>query len=526
MTPEQLKALMLARARKRRAEAEKAASTAEPSQFAPNGVPMNSAAKAELIARAKSGGAAPAEPEGLAYANAMAEPRPGGAMDTAAQFGVGTQSGIANTLGFPVDAMTGAINGIGNVTGLWDEISNPVGGSATFEAMFAPINQSIPPPQSTSERVARRIGEDVGGAATMAPIGIPAAAARGALAPYAVAETASALGSGGAAATAREYAPDNPWAEIAASLIGGGAAGLGAVKAMGAGGTDAVIRGGIDEQRARAADAYGVVRADQRVLPQDSVDDMALGISSRMDAERLNPRLQPGSAAIMDAILQDSSGPMRIEDVENLRRMTTQNLPAAATPADRRLAGIMTDEVTGYLSGLQDDVADALVDGRTAYRRASAATAVATAADKAARRAARTGSGGNEINAMRQNLSAIIENPRKARSFTADELAQMNRIVMGDAPQNAMRSLSRFAPSGGGLSAMLGIGGAMASPTVALPLMAVTEGAKALGERATRNQIAALLQSLAPDRVLRPQEQGITGLIAALLAGRTMAGSE
>ena len=28
---------------------------------------------------------------------------------TAAQFGVGTQSGIANTLGFPVDALTGAI---------------------------------------------------------------------------------------------------------------------------------------------------------------------------------------------------------------------------------------------------------------------------------------------------------------------------------------------------------------------------------------------------------------------------------
>jgi hypothetical protein len=217
---------------------------------------------------------------------------------------------------------------------------------------------------------------------------------------------------------------------------------------------------------------------------------------------------------------------MRIEDIEDLRRLTTQSMPATATPGDARLGRMMTDEITAYLDNLNDPVADALVDGRAAHRRALAATAVEAASDKAVRRAARTGSGGNEINALRQNLSGLIENPRKARSFTPDELAQMNNIVMGSAPQNAMRKLSRFAPSSGGLSAALGIGGAMASPAVALPIMAVTEGAKALGERSTRNQIAALLQSLAPDRVLKPSEEGLTGLIAALLAGRTMAGSE
>ena len=253
---------------------------------------------------------------------------------------------------------------------------------------------------------------------------------------------------------------------------------------------------------------------------------MALGISSRMDAERLNPRLQPGSAGIMDAILQDSSGPMRIEDIENLRRMTTQNLPATATPADRRLAGIMTDEITSYLDNLDDPVADALREGRTAYRRASAANAVTEASDKATRRAARTGTGGNEINATRQNISALIDNPRKARSFTADERAAMDGIVRGTTEQNALRKLSRFAPSSGGLSSMLGIGGAMASPAVALPIMAVTEGAKALGENSTRRSIEALLQSLAPDRVLRPQEQGISGLIASMLAARTTAGAQ
>jgi hypothetical protein len=313
---------------------------------------------------------------------------------------------------------------------------------------------------------------------------------------------------------------------MAASLIGGGVAGLGTVKAMGADGTDAVIRGGIEDQKLRAANAYREVRADPRILPQDSVDDMALGLSERMDDARLKPRLQPGSAAIMDAILQDSSGPMRSEDIENLRRMTTQNLPATATPADRRLAAMMTDEITSYLDSLGDPVADALQDGRTAYRRASAATAVETATDKASRRAARTGTGGNEINATRQNLSALIENPRKARSFKPDELAMMDEVVRGTGGQNALRAMSRFAPSSGGLSSMLGIGGAMASPAVALPIMAVTEGAKALGERSTQNSIAKLLQSLAPDRVLKPGDAGLSPIIAALLAGRTAANAE
>jgi hypothetical protein len=522
MTPEQEKALALARARKRRAEAggnspamatglaELSGMTRNPRVVAPQDGPMPppSAESAGLP------GSQPSKP----YENSIPA--------TAAQFGVGTQSGIANTLGFPVDALTSGINGLGRVTGLWDEISDPVGGSGTFNAMFAPLNESIPAPQTATERYARRIGEDVGGAAAMAPVGLPLAASRGMVAPYIATESASALGSGTAAQTAREYVPNNPWAEIAASLIGGGVAGLGAVRAMGAGGTDAVVRRGIEEQKARAADAYDMVRADQRILPQDTVDDMALGLSGRMDAERLNPRRQPGAATVLDAILQDSSGPMRVEDIEDLRRLTTELLPATASKADQRLAGIMKDEITDYLDNLDDPVADALVDGRNATRRYKAAESIEAASTKAARRAASTGSGGNEINAMRQNLRSILDTPRKSRSFTPAEREMMDAVVRGDAGQNAMRSLSRFAPTSGGVSAMLGVGGAMASPAVALPIMAVTELAKAGGERSTRNQIAALLQSIAPDRVLKAREEGMTKLIAALLAGRTMAGAE
>ena len=66
----------------------------------------------------------------------------------------------------------------------------------------------------------------------------------------------------------------------------------------------------------------------------------------------------------------------------------------------------------------------------------------------------------------------------------------------------------------------------MAAPAISLPITAITEGAKALGERSTRKSIAALLQSLAPDRVLAPQQDGVKGVIAALLAARTAANAQ
>jgi len=443
------------------------------------------------------------------------------------QLGGGANTGIASVLGMPVDAAAWLINTELRNRGWSDEfVKDPLLGSASIRRGMDYVLPEVPDPQTGMQRFARRAGEEVGASAAMFPLAMASPLVRARPLAAAGVEAASATGSGLGAATANELAPGSALADITGALLGGLPSGAAASRVAGLGFTPAQVRGGIDEQRQIASDAYGTVRADTRVLPQDSVDDMALGLSARMDAERINPTLQPGSQAILDAILRESSGPMRIEDVENLRRITQQSLPATASPADRRLSGMMTDEITAYLDSLGDPVADELRTGRTAYRRASAATAVEDAATRATRRAATTGSGGNEINATRQNIARIIESPRRSRSFTPDELAQMDEIAQGTTGQNIARRLSRFAPSSGGLSAMLGVGGAMASPAVALPIMAVTEGAKALGERSTRKSIEGLLQSLAPSRTLRPSDPGINPIIRALLAGRSIAGQE
>lgn len=438
------------------------------------------------------------------------------------QAGAGSQTGIASALGFPVDAVASAMG-----------IQDPVGGSASIESALAPFRSGIGEPQVASERMARRVGQEVGASAAMAPLAMAAPVIRAAPGAFAVTEGASALGAGIGAGVANEIAPGSAVADVVGALAGGLPAGALASRAMGVGAVPAEMRGGVDEQRAIARDAYAPVRADPTVIRSDSVDDLALGIAGRMDAEKMNPRLHPRAAAAVDAILNDTGALMRIEDIEQSRRFIQRNVSASMDPEEKRLGQIMVEQIDDYLEGLKpadmtnrsdpSSVVQALGEGRAATRRYKAAETVEVAGTKAARRAASTGSGGNEINAIRQNLRAILDNPKKARGFRPEELAAMERVVMGTPAGNVARRLSRFSPTSGGLSAMMHLGGAAAAPAVVLPISAATEGARFFGERATRQSVDELIDLLAPSRTLSPGDPGISPIIQALLAARTSA---
>ena len=70
----------------------------------------------------------------------------------AEQAGNGVNEGLAGMLGFPVDAVTSAINGVAGR----EVISDPVGGSESFEKLLSPFITDAEP-QTTAQRHARRI---------------------------------------------------------------------------------------------------------------------------------------------------------------------------------------------------------------------------------------------------------------------------------------------------------------------------------------------------------------------------------
>ena len=448
-----------------------------------------------------------------------------GFTDYVAQAGAGSQQGIAQMAGFPVDAVASGISGLGQMTGLWGPIENPIGGSKSIDRLISPIRKNVPEPDTAGLRVARRLGEEIGASAVAAPVALASPAVRAAPGTFAATEAGSALGAGTAAGVAGEVAPDSGTAEIVAALSGGLAGGRLGARLSGGGATAATVRGGIDEQRAIANDAYGRVRADQTIIPQNQLDDLSNAVQSRTAARRINPRLHPGASNVQGAIVDDIAGGnvRRVEDLEDLRRVTTRSMPVNAAPDDRALAEIMKSELTNQIDNLGGQAAENLRIGRDAHRRASAASEVKNAFTKATRRAATTGSGGNEINAVRQNLRKIIENPRLSRSFSKAELEIMDRVAKGEGGANLLRRLSRFSPSSGGLSAMLGIGGVASVPEAAIPAIIVSEIAKMAGEKVTRGGVADLLKSIAPDRVLKPGSPGVEAITRALLSARTTA---
>jgi hypothetical protein len=139
----------------------------------------------------------------------------------------GINEGLAMTLGAPVDltnlALRAGAAGINAATG--SDIQLPVdafGGSASFKELMAPAIR--PESDSTGNQVIRRIGQEIGQNLIPA-MGVAGNSTRPIQS--ALSQAAITLGSGAGAAAAEQVFPDNPYAELVGSILGGGLVGAG-----------------------------------------------------------------------------------------------------------------------------------------------------------------------------------------------------------------------------------------------------------------------------------------------------------
>lgn len=443
----------------------------------------------------------------------------------------GINEGIANALGLPVDTVTQVLNlGIGALGG--GQIEKPFGGSESLKGMMGERLISSEEPQGAGERFARRIGQEVGAGAVAGPaFGIRSAGA-------AALNTAADIGSGVGAQTAREVAPESAVAEIAGSMAGG----LGVVGAARANrpGPQAPS---LDDLRRTQADAYDAVEANASRLTPQATSDLSARLQQRMQAEQIDPYLHPKTARVLARIEQLDQP--TVYQVEQARRLVSRDAAGALDPGERRLGQILKDEIDGYLDNLSpaqlqggpaDEAVDALHVGRNATTRIKRDETIADATLRGERRAATSGTGGNEINAIRQNLRAILDNPKKRRGFTPNEQAMMDQIVRGTPAANTARRFGRLAPQSGTLALLGGMGqvagaSAMGNPWLATPMF-VGMIAKSLGERMTQRQIDNLTLmirnggSLPAKGVSDTERRVAQAVLAAMVASATGDGSD
>lgn len=251
----------------------------------------------------------------------------------------------------------------------------------------------------------------------------------------------------------------------------------------------------VAEEGYDAAERAGVIYRPEaiRELATETVNDLA--------RFGYHPQLQPRVAAVLSEMERLAQGNVTHKGVDVLRRIAA-SAASSADASERAIASKIIERIDdlmmnpSYRNVLSGDVQAAsrgTRQGRENWARMRRAEMVDTAAIKAQRRADSTGTGGNLENALRQNVRGILDNPRRSRGMTPQEISAAERVVSGAKGQDALRLVGRLSPTTGGLSAALNVGAAVTNPMLAIP-GAIGMGAKIAADHMTRKNVKRLDQ--------------------------------
>jgi hypothetical protein len=241
----------------------------------------------------------------------------------------------------------------------------------------------------------------------------------------------------------------------------------------------------------KAADDAGVIFTPQGLkrLQQDVQVDLA--------EFGYHPQLQPRIATVLGEINRLSENNVTLKGVDQLRRIANA-ARRSQDPSEGELGRHLIDKIDDFvasagpgefLAGDPAKGAAALKDARGLWSSVRKSELIDDAVERAQRRAASTGTGGNEDNAIRQNIRSILDNPKKVAAFSEEERAALDAIVRGTATQNMLRLVGRLAPNASALMTTGNLGAAAATGGASLPGTAVAAGAKAAADRMTLGNV-------------------------------------
>ena len=267
-----------------------------------------------------------------------------------------------------------------------------------------------------------------------------------------------------------------------------------------------------DDLKNAAQSAYDRFTNAGGVFTQQGLNDLAGSVRNRLTDMQWQPELAPKVTAFNRAMerarvgsgapsgtasLNQTAAP---EQILNLRKIAGK-ISNSKDATESSYGQAIKEEIDNFLatpregnyasidgSAPQEQLASDLAEANRLWTQFSKADIVDEGLRRAELRAASTYSGGNENNAMRQELRRIYE-ARGPENFTPDERAAFETAIRGGRVENVARMLGKLAPSRGGLSTWANIGAGAGTGGATLPLTALAEGAKVVGDRATRRNL-------------------------------------
>lgn len=434
----------------------------------------------------------------------------------------GFNEGLGNILGFPVDLTTMGLNagimGINALGGSLPQITNPVGGSDFLKStILAPT--IAPESDDAGQQVVRRIGEELGAMAVpgMGPVARSAMPLR-----TLGSELGITLGSGTGAAIAEQLVPDGPLAPVAefAGQVAGGFGPASVANLLRRPASPPTIDALRTEKNAAYRDAESV---GATYSPQN-YDDMLTGLAQDVTAAHISPTRHARAASFIQDMLSRRGKPMSLTEIDQLRQEVRRDLITPSytnqeAAADAFFGDMILDRIDEMIATVPD-ASQAMLKARQANTTLRKSELVEEAITKAVRRTESTGSGGNINNAIRQNIRQILDNPKRRRAFSKEEIDAMEELVKQGRMENFLRLVGKLSPSGNGLMAALGIGGTMINPAIG----GISLGgavAKALADRGTVNKATQLQNRVArgaPASTPLPTRNQLDQRIALLLS--------
>lgn len=377
----------------------------------------------------------------------------------------GINEGIANVAGFLPDManellVKPSLAGINALAGTDLKASEkPFLGTEMMRDFMAPT--IAPESDDPMKQIVRRVAQEI--PATLIP-GAGAIAKSATPLKLLAGETAAAVGSGAGAATAEQLAPDNPWIEAGASLVGGF--------------TPMAAASMMKRNAAKVAAPTVDALADAKNAAYDTADQLGVkytpqaygGLVGQVDAaaaaKNISPTRHPKASSFIADMKARFANGASLTEMDQLRQEVRRDLIRNSDESEQFFGEVILDEIDDFLAkagpnsvSAGDPAAGnaAILAARKANTTLRKTETVEDAIYRANLNAASSGSGGNVNNTLRQAFKGILLNPKKRRGFTAEEIGVMEKIVETSKGEDAMRLLGKLAPSGNGLSAWLGI---------------------------------------------------------------------
>lgn len=389
----------------------------------------------------------------------------------------------------------------------------------------------LPQPETATERIVSYPSKALAGMGVTTLAGKAAQAAPGAISGLAdlakgLAPQAGGAIGGGLAQGATAEVTDNPVLQFLANLAG--AAGGGALAGKLTQAPAAPIPS-TKEVKAQAKIAFKAADDAEAIIKPAPLQKLTQDVIGDATDFGYLPTLHPRIGAVIQELERVNSTNITTKGMMTLRKVA-QNAAKSNDPAEQALGSQIINRIDDMMETLGpddivqgniDDAASSWAKGRELWNQFRKSEKIDKALEKADRQAQKAGSGGNTDNALRQRISAILDNDKARRGFTKDEIATMEAIVKGSKVTNAARLLGKFSPTAGFLPAAFSaaaypLGGA---PAMLLPLGGMV--AKGYADRSTRGAIEGLSELIRAGGRYGPPpvNQGIPPSLLGMLPG-------